>query len=443
MNKELNEAIKFFKENDGYKRLLKGIKQKYISLGEIKGNVIINKPSIDEKQALSGLMKKDYSRNTSISINLAKLQQRLSESRFSGVQLHDILNNYFCEEILTKKEEIQNKNDEFEAFWKEILSENEGTYIYDILLKSKENKDSFYQNIKRYYKANKETIKNEVINTCKGINFLQNQARKEKIRIPVFSAKITSNPHEFDRKNLCGKLFIQLLCYIDKVKYPKNNEELAELYYNNDLLIDDVSNMVLCKNIVGFKNCHETNKGETIYEEHKGLVGFDNYNEPVYLTLYNLSNISDIKEGKYNKVLITENPAVFMEILTNNKLKDFPLICTYGQVKLAGIMLMDLLIENNFQLYYSGDLDPEGIQIADKLKQRYKEKLTFIGFDKQTYYKNISESIISESRLKKLKCIKSIELKEICDEMKKIKKASYEEKNISYIFDFFKKCIYN
>ena len=48
---------------------LESIKEKYVSLGDIKGNVVISKPTIIEKQALSGLMKKDYSRNLSISIN--------------------------------------------------------------------------------------------------------------------------------------------------------------------------------------------------------------------------------------------------------------------------------------------------------------------------------------------------------------------------------------
>ncbi|MBR2786814.1 MAG: DUF2399 domain-containing protein [Clostridia bacterium] len=447
---KLGETISYFKENAGYNRLLNGMKEKYISLGKITGNVIINKPSIQEKQALSGLMKKDYSRNMSISINLLKLQQRIDESKFSGVQLQDILNSYFCQGILTKKEELQNKKDELENFFEKILRKNENTYMYGILAQSMENKNSLYQTIKRYYKENKEETEKEFITACQGINYIRNARIKEKIRIPVFATEIASNPHKFDKKTLCGKLFIQLLCYINNQQYPRNSEELAELYYNNGLLVDDVSNMVLCKNLVGYKQVSKAKKEnsaieiaykenssiETKYEVHQGLDGFYKYNEPVYLTLYNLSNISSIRRGKYNKVLITENPAVFMEIIKQSELKDFPLICTYGQVKLAGIMLMDLLVAEKYQLYYSGDLDPEGIQIADKLKQRYNESLTFIGFDKRTYYRNISEVEISQSRLQKLKNIKSLELNEVCEEIQKVKKAGYEEKNINHIVEY-------
>lgn len=425
MKIEEENALKYFKENIGYRRLFKNLKEKYISYGEIKGNIIINKPSNEEKQALSGLMKKDYSRNLSITINLKKLQERLDESKFSGIQLQNLLNNYFDEDILTKKKELQNKNFELENFWKEILKKFENTYIYQFLAESFNNKDEFYQNIKRFYNMNRQILKCELIDACNGINYIQNI--KEKIRIPIFATEISGNPHKFDKNTLCGKLFIQLLCYINNKKYPKNNEELAELYYENNLLVDDVSNMVLCKNIKAYRA--DGNK-------HLGLEGFSKYNEPIYLTLYNLAYIKQIEENKYKKALITENPAVFMEITRNIGTKDFPIICAYGQVKLAGIMLMDLLEEKDYQLYYSGDLDPEGIQIADKLKQRYKEKMTLIGFDKITYLRNISEVEISELRLSKLKNIKSKELAEICEELKIHKRASYEEKNIDNLCGF-------
>ena len=449
----LEEAIKYFKTNNGYNRLFKEMKEKYISLGEIRGNVVINKPTIDEKQALSGLMKKDYSKNVSISINLKKLQQRLEESKFEGIELSNLLKEYFKEEILTKKEDIKKKNDELEFFLQEILNENKNTYIYKFLEKSIEKRDSLYQNIKRYHKKDKLVIKNELLNACKGINNLPKVVYDASVegctdeplltRIPVFASKITSNPHGLDKNTLCGRLFILLLCYINEDDYPSNSEELAQLYYKNYLLIDDVSNMVLCKNIIGY-TAEEENIEDEIktmsFKIHKGLEGFSKLNEPIYLTLYNLSNLSYIdKNNKYKKVVITENPTVFMEVMQKCKVKDFPMICTYGQVKLAGIILMDLLVKQNYKLFYSGDLDPEGIQIADRLKQRYKDSLNLLGFTKDVYYKNISNVEINNTRLQKLDSIKSKEMLELCDEIRKNKKVSYEEENIDFIVEFIEK----
>ncbi len=431
----LEEAVQYFKNNNGYLRLLKGLKNKYISYGEIKGNVVISNPTDEEKQALSGLMKRDYSRNKTININIAKLQKQLQTTRFSGIDLKDFINAYFNEEIVSKKDNKIKYQEELDMFFEKILRQNEGKYVYKYLKKILENKNNIYYNLKKYYNKEKDLLGKALNEACAGINNLP----EENIRIPVFASNTINNPHGYDKKTLCGKIFIMLLSYINGVPVPKDSENLAELYYNNHLLVDDVSNMVLCKNITGFIDSSVKNiniNKRLLYVEHKGLQGFKEYNEPIYLTIYNLSNISSLKKDKYQKVLITENPAVFMEITEKCKKKDFKLICTYGQVKLAGIILLDLLTKAGYKLYYSGDIDPEGIQIADKLKQRYGKNLEFIGFDVKTYLKNISKINISEMRIKKLKQIKSKELLEVCKYVAKNRKAAYEEENIENLITF-------
>ena len=110
------------------------------------------------------------------------------------------------------------------------------------------------------------------------------------------------------------------------------------------------------------------------------------------------------------------------------------MVCTYGQVKLAGIILLDLLIKVGFKLYYSGDIDPEGMQIADKLKRRYEENMELFGFDDETYFRNVSEVEISNERIEKLKSVENI--KELSNTVNKIKRAAYEEKNIKEIIKF-------
>ena len=131
-----------------------------------------------------------------------------------------------------------------------------------------------------------------------------------------------------------------------------------------------------------------------------------------------------------------ENPAVFMEVAEKIKNKDFPIVCTYGQIKLSGLILLDMLVKQKYKIYYSGDMDPEGIQIADKLKSRYKNNLYFLGFDIDTYKNNLSNVKISDTRLKKLEKIKDKKLKIICKELNLLKKASYEERNIEKIVKF-------
>ena len=375
-----------------------------------------------EKDALSGIMKKDYSKNNTISINLNKFQERLDNTKFAGATLKEIIKNYFVEDVISNKESKQRYNDEIKKFFNEVLKEEENTFVYEFLKKVIDDKKVEYLNLKKYYNRDKVSLKQALHEACKGINNLPDK----NTRIPVFASKILGNPHGFDKKNLSGKIFVMFLSYIDGRKSPKNSEELSELYYKYNLLIDDVSNMILCKNIMGIKD-----NGQ----EHDGMKGFNKSNEPLYLTIYNLSNITSVKNsGKCNKVMVMENPAVFMEVAERCKIKDFPMVCTYGQVKLAGIILLDLLVNAGFKIYYSGDIDPEGMQIADKLKIRYGENLEFFGFDEETYLRNISDVKISGERLNKLKKIEN--LKDLCVNIEKNKKVAYEEKNIGRIIEF-------
>ena len=151
------------------------------------------------------------------------------------------------------------------------------------------------------------------------------------------------------------------------------------------------------------------------------------------VTLYNLSQIDEVllddNIKKYNSCFIVENPGVFTNMMQDESLKEIPIVCTYGQVKLAGIILLNKLVKSGIHLYYSGDIDPEGMQIADKLKQRFRENLTLIGFDEETYIRNKSNVALSEIRIKKLDNLIDDDLKKTAELLKISKVAAYEELN--------------
>ena len=84
------------------------------------------------------------------------------------------------------------------------------------------------------------------------------------------------------------------------------------------------------------------------------------------------------------------------------------------------------------KIYYSGDTDPEGIQIADKIKSRFSDVVELIGFDVDTYYKTLSNICVSDERLKKLEHIENLELNDIVNAVKKEKRVAYEEMKVNY-----------
>ena len=114
--KILEEAVAYFKQNNGFTRFLKKMQEKYYSFErETPGTVIIGNPTREEKEALSGFMKKDYSRNKNISISLKSFQKRLDETRFSGVTIKEILEQYFGEEIISHKEQKRRESQKYDV----------------------------------------------------------------------------------------------------------------------------------------------------------------------------------------------------------------------------------------------------------------------------------------------------------------------------------------
>lgn len=384
----------------------------------LRGNIIIENPSKEEKTAISGFMKKDYSRHKTITVNLKTFQKRLDETKFEGITIKELLEKYFGVEIIAQGKEKQQKREEFNQYLKEMVSSYNQTSAGEILKKVLEEKEEFYVSIKTKYNNEKENLKKSMHDALKCINQLQNE--KEKIRLPIFASKVINNPHGLDKTNLTGRLFISLLLEMENLQnkkvHIKNSEDIAELYYRHNLLIDDVSNMVLCKNIIACK-------GEN---EHNGWKGFFENDEAMQITLDNLSKIDNVKiKGDY--AIVVENPAVFMLLAEKFKSKRVPLVCTYGQVKLSGTVLLTMLSKVCSKIYYSGDSDPEGLQIADKIKSKLKESVCLVGFDVDTYYECMSDVTISEERLKKLEHIEDSNLKALAEVMKKEKRATYEE----------------
>ena len=64
------------------------------------------------------------------------------------------------------------------------------------------------------------------------------------------------------------------------------------------------------------------------------------------------------------QVYVVENEMVFTYLLHHVKRDSYTLLCTSGQLRAAAQKLIGLLIEHGAVIYYSGDLDPDGIGAA-------------------------------------------------------------------------------
>jgi len=268
-----------------------------------------------------------------------------------------------------------------------------------------------------------EQMASDILVVCNAINNLPVKFNIKK-RLPVFAVEVTTDPHSFDRDNWCGKLLLYGLAYVCHVDLPDTAEKRAEIYYRCGILFDEVSGNILCKGVQGY----------TLDGIHFGWKGFYDQNEVIAVTLSNVSRLVRI-ESPNKKVFVVENPAVFSAISDCLEDLQVALICTSGQLRVVALAVLDLLVQSGCTLFYSGDFDPEGLQIADKLWQRFEDKLVLWHFNIESYRKSLSNKQISSIRMTKLKSITNTQLKELATEIMKCGYAGYQESIVDELVD--------
>ncbi|MEZ7820886.1 MAG: DUF2399 domain-containing protein, partial [Patescibacteria group bacterium] len=138
-----------------------------------------------------------------------------------------------------------------------------------------------------------------------------------------------------------------------------------------------------------------------------------------------------------NKIYIVENPSVFLEIVSYIKKKgieNFSLICSSGELNMSFYLFMDKIEKEEIDIKYSGDFDPEGILIAQKIRKRYKNVKLFC-YEKEIYMKRDNRKKLSDISIKKLENIVDEELKEIAEMIKINREGVYQENFLKEIME--------
>lgn len=420
------EAVIYLQHNSDYKRILKLIFEKYKRLGKFSGTFYLKELTDGERRILAPINHKHFNAKEAKE-DVKKIVQHFCVGRFEGIDFAKVLELYFKRELITYKDEKEDKNRKKEEFFRKVILNNKytrgGAWLNEALQKKDFGYVTIIKSYENYYNKNKlEEFEAFLSTVLKGINLLPFNSNVESL--PIFSSKVSKDPHYFDSNTTAGKLLLHGICYETNKKYPENAEEVAEMMYSAGLLKDDISSSTATFGLKAYSGDKEL---EFIYS-------FTQFKEPIILTLGNLSKIDRFCCNK-NKLFIFENPSLFSKVVKSLESLKPSIICTSGQLKLASLVLIDKTIEYVDEIYYSGDFDPEGISIANKLKERYGDKLRFWRLDLQNYSKAISDKKISNTSINKLNNIKNNELGELIEEIKKNEVAGYQESLVEYYIE--------
>lgn len=413
MDRKVEEAVEYLKEKPEFKKVLTELQAKYKKTGKLSGSIYAEDLTEKEVLLLAPLNPEIYEKKGG-KVNVKKFIEFFCKGKFEGINFLAVLSEYAAGELKTNREIKEEKELKKERFFQSII-EGTGNDITKLWLTAlQEFKRYGYNMVLKLYKEDKEGLKTIINHVSKALGSLSFDS-KAVIPLATFSSNITRDSHYFDIDTIPGKLLINALAYLKGVNYVNNAESINELLYSVGLLRDEVSNSTITAGLFAYDKDGEI----------EGIKWFRRERQPLNLSIYNLNRIDKLK-AKGDKVFVFENPTVFYEVLKNSEKQSPTLLCVSGQPNMSSLIILDKLVDSGASIYYSGDFDPEGLQISDNLKKRYGDKLVLWGMSIENYNK-IKGNNSFEDRIVKLDSIVSPELAELAEEMKKGKTAGYQE----------------
>ena len=417
---EINEAVEYFKKKPVYEKLFNEFKKKYESHGKIGGIAVLTGLSTGDKEDISSFLMKDFTSEEEVRVSAKLFEKALLKSRFSSLTTLDILTHYFGIKLRTNKEKSEEDVGKRAEYLAELTGYTDKAYIKEWLTGVFCTGADGAVVIARSYNADKNELKIILQKLIKAIPMLPYfQGGKKKELLAVFAAQAAGNPHFFDDNTLAGNLLTAFLRDYFRFGYEDDLSEAenrSKVLFKAGIIKDTLSNDVIAFGIRG--RCVDGSL-------HQGMEGFLNQKEPVKLSLLTLANLEETFTNSVDRrVYIVENPAVF-SILTS-RFPEKAFICSYGQIRRAVFMLLDLF-DKNIVFSYAGDFDPEGLLIAERLKKRYGDRMAFWKYESEMYIKYMSEEKLTKQRIKKLDGVRDAALLKIAELMREERRAAYQE----------------
>lgn len=400
-------------KHEAYQKLFQQFKKKYYSFGRMRGTVSLKQFSpdeIDEIASFLGVSTIQLLRKGSLTVQ--QFEAQLATSAFAYMTLVELVEAVLKETLQTREQEKLELETAKQSFIQQLQQTltNHPKWLAQI---EKQTIDS------RFIWQQQERILPEIQLVAKAID--EQIANEQFVRLPLFAQRATGNPHAFDANTIAGKLLVHAAFSMsdEEIAYPKTTEERVDLLATLKIVQDDLWNFVTFQGLAGYVN------DEIHPVWHAALIAKSALNMP----MRELMNIKRVHPAQGTEVWVIENSSVASTLMDANP--NAPIICTHGQLRMTSWRLLDLLDEH-IQINYSGDLDPEGIRIAQSIVNRYGDRVKLWRMNVESYKVGMSE-LLTDERLAKLNTVTI--LPEVVEQMLGCRKAAYQEAWIDGMVD--------
>jgi len=380
---DAQKAAEFFAQA-GLSRLLTKLYEKYVDRGQVGGQVMLEHCTLNERRDISSFLGKPLYPETTIKVRLTDVEKALYHS--FNCALPDLLRAYFPDQPLVTREERRAKHATYQAHFRSALASitvelpetSRGRYWLEQGLHGQE------WLLSRYKNATAEEQERQ-LQLARYIANLLNQLPRPDApqRLALFAQRTSGDPHTLDPNMPAGRL---LLLALNDLNHNTTDINLTQrdraqelrLYSEAGLLVDTISSSVAIFNLAS-----------AVY--HNGVPDQLPLAAGQRVLLLPLSQLLEWQHSSPSRphIYVIENPQVFEEVVSALK-SDQPLptcVCTSGWPSRASLVLLDqfLAVSPANTLYYSGDFDLKGLQIAAYLIARYPARCHPWRFDPDSY----------------------------------------------------------
>ncbi|CAM2067544.1 TIGR02679 family protein [Sulfidibacter corallicola] len=430
----LLDAGAYFRKKTGLHRFLSGLIDKYRSLGRLGGRVALSDLSPEEAAALSGLLRADYRSGQEASIRADEFAIALAETRFAALDPVAVLGAFAGEALISKKEAKRRRarawNDLVDRCRSEFPTANCVTWL-EALAERRPGTATF----ERTFHAD-PGFADELRLVLRALANLPDRY----LRLPLFSAGISGDPHAFDLQTSAGTHLLAALETLHRQRVDRGaaaplpaRSETSETEYQSLLLgrfflvRDDIANFFSCSGLLAYRD----DRSEPLPMWRHADADAAVLNVP----LRELLRIDRLEPARPGPVFVVENSGIFAALLDGQGEVGPALMCLHGQFKLSGWMALEKLIEHGAELHYSGDFDPEGLLMAQRLIQRFPERIHLWRYTVTDYHASQPQVALTAQRLAKLEKVVHPQLLPLKEAVAKAKCAGYQEALLSFFLE--------
>lgn len=403
----MQEALSYLRTHPALSAAFDVFCQKYRSLGHFGGQVMLPEAMKEaDRREIAAFLREDV--RLPRRLTWRQCERAWEKTRFAAIPLDAVLEARAGGKIRTRKEEREARERAQDAVLDGLVREFPAgaarrwlNMLGDTLPE--------HRLTHREYTQDRGLLRTVAL----ALNALP-QGRYE--RIPFFANRVTGNPHAFDEQETAGRVFLQALSWLAG-NDARTVEEKNDLLYGNHLVREDIQNFATVYGITA----PELPYLRLAAESHS----------PINLPLREIVRAEKFfpmeDKGKPFRVYIVENSGVFSTLLDALQKRGItvPFLCLQGQLKLASWAVLDRLAAAGGAFYYSGDFDPEGLGMADRVLQRCPSAHAWhYGAEE---YRPEGGAVLPESRLAKLDGIQSAQLLPAAGRLMERKQAYYQE----------------